>query len=938
MKFSFISVLFFVTQAIALDVGGGIRETFVTKDFFVFGGDSTFRIRRNLHDRKFSSFFINTKIVAAQNNPSYLYRLQLSTGPREMEVMVQQITQGGRKAIIKPQLVMEGSYEHISLTELGEGLNHSMLLHTYQKEMGIYVNLTKHVMVEELIIGSGVNTLYIDKTKSNDIDSFHRYIRLKLNPRTKLALNVTSLRLLNILSRNPAHAKAVGSGIDKVYYNINSLGLETLTEKDSDYGQLKIQLEELYQRHLAVFPQKEFAISDVFLPLCEDGVYQGLNYLCDQGRKGTEKLQIFKRFGNLISSMVSSGMKIASLELILGVTDFEPDSPRPEYFLYDQAFKSVDVEKIFSLNSESKRLLEPIEEVEYYTKQACIYFDTGDTPDKKDMIGRVHAQTMVSLLGAFREYGVRKKSIDQYQAGELFDCDKAFYIASNFLTEVPTSFQKDLADYIKTNNFFWFNYKFESFNQSLADPLAFSVPYIIPADTPPTKENPDVGFFQLFDYKGETFHKDSNWNPIANNFTSSPELNFVDIKNPSQVEVLAWARHNKTDQKVPYVVKQAISGGSIWYVADSPLSFVHYEDRYLILTDLMWDFLEVAPPEGPPKAMVRIEDVNPSLDLAGLNWAMGYMASENVPFSLALVPYFSDLLGVTGVENHKPVFKPITKYKSFVGSMRYAKSLNADIVYHGVAHQVDDLISGYDGVTGSDYEFWLYPENTPIPYDSVDWVMDRLELGEKVLKELDLIPIAWEIPHYAASVLDYYIFAKVFEWTYHRSVLFHHKVIQNTALPEKYRMFECDSIQCREDRRALLRNIKVEADYSTFGASLFPYPIYKDSYGQKVMPETLGMVDFPFYSKQTWRPVSTPQDILNRAKKLKVIRGAIGAFFWHTHVLSRDLYYYQQNPGSFESYGGKKSLKIIIEGMRDLGYEFISISDCKYFPRKGCEV
>ena len=149
-------------------------------------------------------------------------------------------------------------------------------------------------------------------------------------------------------------------------------------------------------------------------------------------------------------------------------------------------------------------------------------------------------------------------------------------------------------------------------------------------------------------------------------------------------------------------------------------------------------------------------------------------------------------------------------------------------------------------------------------------------------------------------------------------------------------MFHCKSKSCREERKAILRNIKVEVDYSSFGASLYPYPIYKDAYGQKIIPETLGMIDFAFYSKQTWRPVSYPEDILRRAKKLRVIRGAYASFFWHTTLLSPKARYYHEIPGSFEQIGGKKTLTYVIEGLKKLGYKFVSISSCEEFYQKGC--
>src|SRR5690606_14360367 len=152
-------------------------------------------------------------------------------------------------------------------------------------------------------------------------------------------------------------------------------------------------------------------------------------------------------------------------------------------------------------------------------------------------------------------------------------------------------------------------------------------------------------------------------------------------------------------------------------------------------------------------------------------------------------------------------------------------------------------------------------------------------LGIKTLQELNIRPVAFEAPHYAASVLDYLIFGKMFQWHYHRSIFMPHKVLRDTGLPKNLRAFECRPNECGDERRKILNNIKVEADYSTFSGINSPFITYRDVYGQSIIPETLGMVDYVFYPSHTWRPVSKPEDILRRARKLKVIRGAVASFF-----------------------------------------------------------
>ena len=97
------------------------------------------------------------------------------------------------------------------------------------------------------------------------------------------------------------------------------------------------------------------------------------------------------------------------------------------------------------------------------------------------------------------------------------------------------------------------------------------------------------------------------------------------------------------------------------------------------------------------------------------------------------------------------------------------------------------------------------------------------------------------------------------------------------------------------------------------------------------------MVDFADYSAKTWRRVSYPEDVLRRAKKLKVIRGAMASFFWHPTLLDRFMPYYEEVPGSFEKIGGTKTLTKIVDGLREMGYEFKSIADCDLFPSRTCK-
>jgi len=588
-------------------------------------------------------------------------------------------------------------------------------------------------------------------------------------------------------------------------------------------------------------------------------------------------------------------------------------------------------------------LTSPEPAIEMQKKQICIFYE--ETGEQKDYLGPIHARLLQSLVGAFREWTATTYRVLGYTKGDLLRCEVAFYISSNFKLKMPEDFMADVSQFVTRRQLIWMNYKLNTFvdyyNAFAAkkgyEKLELTSTKIVPPDSTPTAKNLDPGFYRYFDYKGETFEKVAKWDFVGDWFSSSPEINEVTITDKEKVKVLALARHSKKNTTLPYAVHQALGKtGGVWYLADLPFAFVHYEDRYFILCDLLWDILKEPEPKGPRKALVRIEDVRPAQDLVSLRWAVDYLSDNNVPFAMALIPYYSHVFGTSKPGTQNPEWKPINKFHEFAGIMKYAKARGANFVMHGVAHQAGDLISGYDGDSGSDFEFWTYPENGPLKQDSSDYVIDMIEKGEGVMNKMGIRPVAWEVPHYAASALDYTLFGKLFEWQYHRSIYFKAELVDDAPLGPKHRMFDCVTDECRQERRLLARQMKVRADYGAFGGQIVPYPIWKNSYGESIIPETLGYPDYAFFHENTQFPVTKVEDILKRAKLLRVVRGAWASFFWHPDLANPELPYYKSHPGHYEKVGGRKTLTRIVEGIRALGYEFQSISDCKLFPRAEC--
>jgi uncharacterized protein YdaL len=578
------------------------------------------------------------------------------------------------------------------------------------------------------------------------------------------------------------------------------------------------------------------------------------------------------------------------------------------------------------------------------TQLACVVYDRENNDD---LVGAIHAHMLENLLGAFPSWSTLRFKAQSENFVELIqDCDALFYLATHFSSLPPEGGLDALVEFSQKKILIWFHYKLEFYEATFRekfpnDSLGFSVGQILQMDQEATPTVPDGGFYRYFEYKGEEFEKNARWDLAQNRLAVNPEIVDLRLLHPvdPNLQVYSWARHSKkVDLKTPYALKKKFNqGGKLWVLGDSPFSFVDYGDRYFVFTDLLWDILEIPnPPAGPLGALVRLEDINPSMNSEHVRWAVDYLATENVPFSAAVIPYFSSPHGRYSPDK-RPIFKPADEFPSFKGILRYLKARNADFVFHGVAHQAGSIISGYDAISGSDYEFWLYPENTPMPQDSSDWVLNRLELGENIFLRNGIKPVAWEVPHYAASVLDYILFGKVFEWNFHRPINFVFDILEKAPLESKHLMFECLSDECRDERRRLARKLDVEADYRAFGGQIIPYRVYKDTFGQAIIPETLGMVDYLMYPSGTWRPVSKPEDVLKRAKQMRVVRGSFASFFWHPSLLDPKARFYEENPESYlELDQGRDTLRLLVEGIKDLGYEFKSISDCELFPRRDC--
>lgn len=483
----------------------------------------------------------------------------------------------------------------------------------------------------------------------------------------------------------------------------------------------------------------------------------------------------------------------------------------------------------------------------------CLYYD-GEDNARDFRVGERSAIMVRNLLGHFAEVDVFMSPLARYASAPLSDCDRSIYMGTYFDARMPEAFLADVARYRKP--FLWMNYNVWKLEQAMGRErfrAAWGFAYR-------NVEGRLPHFYRTFAYKGATFRKvvdkARDGTPIAH-----PEL--VLVHNHS-AQVLSEGIHSATSARAPYALRK----GDNFYVADNPVSVIDERDRYLILADLLFDFLKLEPRSRKRYALVRLEDIHPGYDPQVLNAAIEVFRTRKVPFAISLIPRY--LVPGKALE--------ATEDARFMELIRHAIDNGASILVHGYEHQLPlDLGCGLS-FTGEGYEFWDVCKNAPLPFDSVRFVQQRLDRAKKILHEAKLPHAGWVTPHYAASPLAIRVIHANFGRVVQRMKYF----------PEGVTITQANAID-----------------------QFFPYTITHDYYGVHVWPENMGYVPLPRYGGKD----AHVDEMLDIARVNKVVRDAWASFFWHPVIARTEL--------------GLRSLERLVDGVRAEGYEFVSLDELR---------
>jgi uncharacterized protein YdaL len=501
-----------------------------------------------------------------------------------------------------------------------------------------------------------------------------------------------------------------------------------------------------------------------------------------------------------------------------------------------------------------------------------------------DKLGYGYAIMLRNLLGHF-DAQVDLVPVQQYTAGAVNNYNATFYLGAAYDHQLPAQFLSDVST--TTNTVVWFKYNLWQLAWNPAydftNRTGINFAGLRGLNATPTPSEPNPGFFNKIKYKNLDFVKYYQYDAVRNVVNADPEVGWTTIRDPAKAQALV-RMYNRELESAPYITRSS----NFWYVADLPFSFIGPRDRYLVFADVLHDMLGL-PHASYHKAMVRLEDVGAMVSVQAMKTLSDYLASKTIPFSVAVIPRYRDPLGL--YNDGKPQDVSLAEATNLQTALNYALGKGGELVMHGYTHQYGNVRNPHTGVSGDDYEFWNIVDNAPVPEDSAAWAQSRMNSGLSEMRALGLKPIAWEAPHYHTSALTARTAPQLFTKTYQRVVYF-------TA--DKPNFFA-----------------PVAKDFAL--GQFFPYSVYRDHYGQRVLPENLGNIEYDIH---TIDPTSnynyTADDIITNAKYAKVIRDGAASFFFHPFWLEPEL-----------GVPGFEDFKKTVDGITALGYTWAAASKFK---------
>ena len=483
---------------------------------------------------------------------------------------------------------------------------------------------------------------------------------------------------------------------------------------------------------------------------------------------------------------------------------------------------------------------------------------------------RLNAILLGNVLSHFVDT-VTLVALDDYAAGDVELHDATFYLGAWSDDPLPDAFAADALATRRTVVWMYGNpgRLGTAAGMPLGELLGFRVEGIVGLNAPATADAPYPGFPDAVLYKGLPFVKYFDFDPDTGAVGADPELANVVIEDPERAAARIEIGDSVTGETRPWLVQS----DNFWFVADRALTYVHARDRYLVLCDVLHDVLGVRHAEHH-RALVRLEDIG-LMQVPGVIDRLGrWFEARDIPFSMAVIPRFRDPLGRTGRKRRDVALDEWIAHP-LVRALREARGRGGSVVMHGTTHQYGDAPNPFDGVSGVDYELFDVVANAPHAADDVEDHLERLREGRAVLVAAELAPFAFEVPHYLASPRASRAIARLFPTTYQRVTYF----------TGDDPVLDCDDATC---------------DLMT--GQFFPFPIPEDRYGQRIVPENLGNLQYsvPFQPKEY---------LVENARYALAVRDGFASFYFHPSLVDERL--------GVDAWG---DLEHVVDAITELGY------------------
>lgn len=509
-----------------------------------------------------------------------------------------------------------------------------------------------------------------------------------------------------------------------------------------------------------------------------------------------------------------------------------------------------------------------------------------DTTDTYGWLGELYGIAAGNLAGHFGT--VTAEPVLSYTPGQMASFTSVVYLGSTYNEPVPAAFLNDVL--AGTKPVLWAGdnvWQLSGAYGSDAD-NAFIAKY----GWDPSSSWFDTGdTITRIDYKGQVLSRDGadQGGILAPHIADASKVSVLAsgecVDSTGASAACASIAQTNGATSVPWAIRSA----NLTYVGEIPFAYITETDRYLAYADLLF---AADAPAAPAKhqGLVRLEDVNPTSDPASIRAIADYLYAQHVPFSLAVIPEYTDPKGA--YTNGKPQTITLAQAPSLVSALRYAQSRGGTVIEHGYTHQYSNIANPYNGVTADDFEFFRSQcsvtrtapyqfeapcQNTdwvilqgPVQNDSQSWAQGRVSAGRNLMRLAGFTPSIWETPHYSASAADYAGIGSLYSTRYERELFFGGQLSGNV-------------------------------DTSRVFGQFYPYLVH-DVYGSTVVPEDLGNYEPEMDNNH---PPRLAADVIANAKANLVVTQGVASFFFHP--------YYPID-----------QLKTIVSGIQGLGYTFVS--------------